>query len=98
MTHLQLRRLSTGERVLPAFYDDNYVSLVPGETRTITIEASLSAFHDEDALVAVDGWNVHVTPASSSGVSISPNLDAQPDRWPITGLPFQTVGLREGLH
>jgi hypothetical protein len=72
--------------------------LVPGETRTITIEASLSAFNEEDALVAVDGWNVNVNSASASGVSIAPNLDAQPDRWPVTGLPFQTVGLREGLH
>jgi len=98
MTHLQLRRQATGERVLPAFYDDNYVSLTPNETRAITIEAALSAFNDEDALVAVDGWNVHVNASSSSGVSISPNLDAQPDRWPVTGLPFQTVGLREGLH
>ena len=98
MTHLQLRRKTTGERVLPVFYSDNYVSLVPGETRTISMEASLSAFNDDDALVAVDGWNVDVKAASAAGVSISPNLDAQADRWPETGLPFQTVGLREGLH
>jgi hypothetical protein len=29
MAHVQLRRKS-GERVLPVFYSDNYVSLVPG--------------------------------------------------------------------
>ena len=29
MAHLQLRRQKSGERVLPVFYSDNYVSLVP---------------------------------------------------------------------
>lgn len=36
MAHLQLRRKSSGERVLPVFYSDNYVSLAPGESRTVT--------------------------------------------------------------
>ncbi len=93
MAHLQLRRKS-GERVLPAYYSDNYISLVPGESRTITIEADASAFNGEDALVDFDGWNVTVAPAQFAGVSVAPNLDAQPDRWPQTGLPFQTEGLR----
>jgi len=93
MAHLQLRRAS-GERVLPAYASDNYVTLLPGESKTVYIEAGLSAFQGEDALVVVDGWNVTVSPASSAGVSIAPNVDAQPDRWPATGLPFQSQGLR----
>jgi hypothetical protein len=94
MTHLQLRRQKSGERVLPVFYSDNYVSLVPNETKTIRIEATLSDFKGEGALVVFDGWNVTVAPASFAGVSIAPNLEAQPNHWPATGLPFQTVGLR----
>ncbi len=94
MAHLQLRKKTSGERVLPVYYSDNYVSLVPNESRTISIEAALDAFHGEDALVVLDGWNVTVAPGSESGVTIAPNLDAQPDKWPVTGLPFQTVGLR----
>jgi len=94
MAHLQLRRQHSGERVLPVFYSDNYVSLIPNETRTITIEADLKDFNGEDALVVLDGWNVSVAPASSQGASIAPNLDAQPDHSPFTGLPFQTTGLR----
>ncbi len=94
MAHLQLRRKASGERVLPAYYSDNYISLVPNESRTITIEADSSAFRGEDALVLVDGWNVTVAPASVAGVSIAPNIDAQPGHWPVTGLPFQTVDLR----
>jgi len=94
MAHLQLRRQTSGERVLPAYASDNYITLLPGESRTIQIEADLSSFKGEDALVVVDGWNVTVDPASSAGVSIAPNVEAQPDHWPATGLPFQRVGLR----
>jgi len=90
MAHLQLRHKS-GERVLPVFYSDNYVSLVPGESREITMEGDLGP---GDALVTVDGWNVSVAPASGVGVSVAPNVDAQPGHWPKTGLPMQTVGLR----
>ncbi len=93
MAHVQLRRHS-GERVLPVFYSDNYVSLVPGETRAITIEADMKDLKSENALVVLDGWNTTVTPTSAPGVSIAPNVDAQPDHWPTTGLPFQTEGLR----
>jgi hypothetical protein len=94
MAHLQLRRAASGERVLPAYASDNYISLVPNESRSITIEADAKDFNGEDALVVVDGWNVTVTPASAPGVSIAPNIDAQPEHSPVTGLPFQTVGLR----
>ncbi len=93
MAHLQLRRKS-GERVLPVFYSDNYVSLVSDETKTIIIDAAQNDFKGEDALIVVDGWNVTVTPASFPGVSVAPNLDAQPDHWPATGLPIATEGLR----
>ncbi len=93
MTHLQLRRRS-GERVLPVFYSDNYVSLVPNETKTITIEAASKDFNGEDALVVFDGWNVTVAPATFAGVSVAPNLEAQPGNSPATGLPLQTTGLR----
>jgi hypothetical protein len=93
MAHVQLRRKSGG-RVLPVFYSDNYVSLVPDETRTITIEADTNLFNGEDALVMLDGWNVTVAPSTQKSVAIAPNLDAQPEHSPQTGLPFQTEGLR----
>ena len=93
MAHMQLRR-SSGERVLPAYYSDNYISLAPNETREFTIEAALSDFHGKDALVVLDGWNVSVAPKRFSGVFVEPNLEAQPDRGPSTGLPFQIEGLR----
>ncbi|MFZ0338016.1 MAG: sugar-binding domain-containing protein [Terracidiphilus sp.] len=107
MAHVQLRRKSgapgdgslslgwkSGERVLPVFYSDNYVTLLPDETKTIAIEAAQSDFNGEDPLIVVDGWNVTVAPASFGPVSVAPNVDAQPDHWPTTGLPFATEGLR----
>jgi hypothetical protein len=80
--------------VLPVFYSDNYVSLVPNETKTVTIEAALSDFNGEDALVVFDGWNVTVTPASFAGAAVAPNVEAEPDQSPETGLPIATEGLR----
>jgi len=35
MAHLQLRSQRTNQRVLPVYYSENYVSLLPGESRTI---------------------------------------------------------------
>jgi hypothetical protein len=94
MTHLQLRRKSTGARVLPVYASDNYITVVPGETRTVTLEADAALFAGDDALVTVDGWNVTVVPAAAPGVCIDNNLDAEPRHSPATGLPFQTENLR----
>jgi hypothetical protein len=94
MAHLQLRRKNTGERVLPVFYSDNYISLAPGESRTVSISADLKYFNGEAALVTVDGWNVTVAGGNYGSVAVAPNVDAQPEHWPVTGLPYQTVGLR----
>jgi hypothetical protein len=80
--------------VLPAYSSDNYISLVPNETRTVTIEAARKDFKGEGALVVLDGWNVTVASASFGGVAVAPNVDAQPDHWPVTGLPFETTNLR----
>jgi len=93
MTHVQLRR-KDGERVLPVYYSDNYVSLAPGESRTITMEAALKDFKGQSAVVDVDGWNVAVAAANGVGVSVETNVEAQPEHWPVTGLPFATAGLR----
>jgi beta-galactosidase/beta-glucuronidase len=49
-------RDAAGERVLPAYYDDNYVSLLPGETRMVTIRAPLSGAGPRS--IGVRGWNV----------------------------------------
>ena len=46
-----------GKRILPAFYDDNYVSLLPGESRTIAIRYAAETPTDGPQ-VELRGWNV----------------------------------------
>ncbi len=47
---------NTKKRVLPVFYSDNYVSLLPGETQTIRIEGAVLS--NPDGLSAkIEGWN-----------------------------------------
>jgi Exo-beta-D-glucosaminidase Ig-fold domain len=90
MAHLQLRRKKSGERVLPVYYSDNYVSLLPNESKEITIEVPTSDLKGDEALVVVDGWNVGVNAASSAGIGIAPNTESRVDHWPVTGLPIVT--------
>ena len=47
---------AAGKRVLPAFYSDNYVALLPGERRTVTIRYPAAA--GTPAGVTLRGWNV----------------------------------------
>ena len=54
MTHLVLRD-AAGQRVLPAYASENYVSLLPGETRTLTIESPILPAASQ---LTVDGWNL----------------------------------------
>jgi hypothetical protein len=45
---------NAGSRVLPAFYEDNYVSLLPGESRTLTVRVPAGS---QPAAIGVRGWN-----------------------------------------
>lgn len=52
---LSLRDAGSGKRILPAYYDDNYFSLMPGESREISIDCGPS--HGKMQL-ELDGWNI----------------------------------------
>jgi hypothetical protein len=88
MSHLQLRGQRTNKRVLPVYYSDNYVSLVPGQQRGISIEASLSDLNGDQPLIVMDGWNINVATSASKGITIKLNQAAQVANWPNTGLPI----------
>jgi hypothetical protein len=90
MAHVQLRRKKSGERVLPVYASDNYVSLIGGATKTLTLETATADLKGEDGLVVVDGWNVGVGEASAKGAGVAINTNAQVDRWPVTGLPLES--------
>ncbi|WP_025141834.1 glycoside hydrolase family 2 protein [Pedobacter jeongneungensis] len=46
---------NSNERILPSFYDDNYVSILPGESKTVTVEY---IGKQSNLAVEVYGWNV----------------------------------------
>jgi hypothetical protein len=53
---LTLVNAADNTRILPAYYSDNYISLLPGETRTINIEYPASPAHGA-AAINLRGWN-----------------------------------------
>lgn len=85
LSHLQLHQKKSGRRVLPVFYSDNYISLVPGESRSLTIEAPTEALNGDEPLIEVDGFNVDVHEVQGS-VSIVTNVNAQPSHWPASNI------------
>jgi hypothetical protein len=46
------------DRILPALLDDNFVALMPGETRTIRTELAVADARGEEPDVRVEGFNV----------------------------------------
>jgi len=56
MIRLKILDTKTGERILPAFWSDNYFSLVPGETRSVVI--TLENEPKDEPLIVVEGWNI----------------------------------------
>ena len=51
-------REATGDRILPAIYDDNYISLMPDETRIIKTELRNADARGEKPKVVIGGYNV----------------------------------------
>ena len=58
MVHVKAVRSQTGDRILPAFYSDNYIALMPGERTTIRTEVANSDTRGEQPGIVVDGFNV----------------------------------------
>ena len=83
MAHVQLRNRRTNRRVLPVYYSENYISLLPGESRSITIEAALEDLGGAPPLVVVDGWNVTTKAMdfpNAGGARIATNENARVSR------------------
>jgi hypothetical protein len=57
MSKLTLVNAATGKRVLPAYFSDNYVSLLAGESKVIEIDCPKGAEAGQLAL-NLRGWNV----------------------------------------
>ena len=58
MVRLKAVRAKSGDRILPVFYSDNYVSLMPGERRTVRTELTDADSRGETPRIVVEGFNV----------------------------------------
>jgi len=58
MVRIEAVRETSGDRILPALYSDNYVALMPGERRTIRTELEHADTRGERPRIVVDGFNV----------------------------------------
>jgi mannosylglycoprotein endo-beta-mannosidase len=68
--HFTLVDPNSGKRVLPVFYSDNYVTVLPGRSVTIWLEDdSGPAEYRPMPLLSIDGWNL-----KAKTVQISPNM------------------------
>lgn len=55
--HLSVVDEKSGEEILPVFWEDNYMSLMPGESRVVVAHYS-SAPNADRLRLEVDGWNI----------------------------------------
>ncbi len=51
-------RATTGDRILPVIYDDNYITLMPNETRIVKTELNQSDTRGEKPRIVVEGFNI----------------------------------------
>lgn len=58
MLRLKAVRATTRDRILPVIYDDNYVALMPGESRTLFTQVEAPDTRGERPAMVVDGFNV----------------------------------------
>jgi len=49
-------RADTKERILPVFYSDNYISVLPGETKKVQLSYTPAGI--QKLLLSVQGWNL----------------------------------------
>jgi Exo-beta-D-glucosaminidase Ig-fold domain/Glycosyl hydrolases family 2/F5/8 type C domain/Glycosyl hydrolases family 2, sugar binding domain len=58
MVRVKAVRGKSGDRILPAIYSDNYVALMPGETRTIETQLEDADARGEHPQILVEGFNL----------------------------------------
>jgi len=83
---------SNGEQVLPVFMNDGYFSLIPGETKRITIEYHAADAGGEKPKVVVECWNnfPHPMPTKPAATPTpTPKLSPKPAKQPALskGIP-----------
>ncbi len=68
---LKLLRAESSKRVLPAFYDDNYFTIFPGEARDIAVRFDAKYLDGEDPKLMVEGYNMSENEVPITTVNIA---------------------------
>jgi len=56
--HVGVRKVGSEDEILPVLWEDNYFSLLPGESKVITAQYPQRGALAHPATVSVDGWNI----------------------------------------
>ena len=64
-----------GSQVLPAFWNSNYFSLLPGEKRDLTVKFNTAKLNGQKPYLMIEGWNIKPKEISLQ----SPNKDVTPE-------------------
>ena len=56
--HLALINKKNGDEILPTYWEDNYITLLPGENRDIKARFSGRLLNNSDVNVKIEGWNI----------------------------------------
>ena len=57
--HVSVNEGKTGEEVLPVYWDDNYFSLLPGESREVKAVFAAKHLEGKELEIKLDGWNIN---------------------------------------
>jgi len=57
--HVKVSKGKGGEEIVPVIWEDNYVSLMPGEKRELMATYRTATLGTAKPVVEVSGWNVH---------------------------------------
>jgi exo-1,4-beta-D-glucosaminidase len=56
--HLRVLKGNGGPELIPTFWSDNFLALLPGETRDVTANYSRQDLGASPPVISVEGWNV----------------------------------------
>ena len=56
--HVRCLQHKNGDDILPVIFSDNYISLAPGESRTIECTYENKYATDATPFITISGWNI----------------------------------------
>jgi exo-1,4-beta-D-glucosaminidase len=58
MVYLDMKKKGSNESVVPVFWDENYITLLPGEERSVSGYCHTADLEGNDSEIIISGWNI----------------------------------------